>query len=405
MTRRTFLPLPWLACTPLAFAEWNQWRGPERDGKSPATGLLERWPEGGPPLAWEAEGLGEGYASFSFVNGRLYTQGQRGGRQFLIALDAGTGRKLWETPNGDSYDDRRGSGPRGAPTIDGETVYALAANGSLLAAEAASGREIWRVPLLQRFGGSNIRWGISESPLIDGDKIIVSPGGRGAGVVALDKSDGGLIWKSQSDEPGYSSPVVAEIGGLRTYVLLTGEAAIGLRADNGELLWRYPQVANSTANIATPIVREPHVFVSSDYGVGCALLRLERSGGDVSADEVYFHRDMRNHYSSSVLLDDHLYGFSSSILTCMRFETGEVAWRDRSVGKGQIIYADGRLYLLSEDGVVGLVEPSPAAYREVSRFELKQRSNYPSWTLPVIADGKLVLRDQERVWAYNVKAG
>ncbi len=385
----------------LAAEDWPQWRGPARDGRSAETGLAAEWPAGGPALLWQAEILGEGYASFAVVGGRLYTQGQKDGRQFVIALDAATGKLIWQTANGDTYADGRGGGPRGAPTLDNGRLYALGSSGNLICLDAASGKQVWEVNLLRKYGARNIRWGLSESPLIDGEKIIVSPGGRGAAVVALNKSDGSLIWKSESDEAGYSSALVAEAGGVRMYVLLTGDAAIGLRADSGELLWRYSKVANGTANIATPIVKGNHVFVSSDYGTGCALLKLSRDGAGVRADEVYFSRDMRNHYSSSVLVGEYLYGFSSRIFTAMNFMTGEVGWKDRSVGKGQVIFADGKLFLQGEDGIVGLVTPDPGEYKEISRFEVG-RGKYPTWTLPVIADGRLYIRDQDLLRCYDV---
>ncbi len=385
----------------LAAEDWPQWRGPARDGRSAETGLAAEWPAGGPALLWQAEILGEGYASFAVVGGRLYTQGQKDGRQFVIALDAATGKLIWQTANGDTYADGRGGGPRGAPTLDNGRLYALGSSGNLICLDAASGKQVWEVNLLRKYGARNIRWGLSESPLIDGEKIIVSPGGRGAAVVALNKSDGSLIWKSESDEAGYSSAVVAEAGGVRMYVLLTGDAAIGLRADSGELLWRYSKVANGTANIATPIVKGNHVFVSSDYGTGCALLKLSRDGAGVRADEVYFSRDMRNHYSSSVLVGEYLYGFSSRIFTAMNFMTGEVGWKDRSVGKGQVIFADGKLFLQGEDGIVGLVTPDPGEYKEISRFEVG-RGKYPTWALPVIADGRLYIRDQDLLRCYDV---
>jgi outer membrane protein assembly factor BamB len=234
--------------------------------------------------------------------------------------------------------------------------------------------------------------------------VIVNAGARGASILALDKNNGNVIWKSQSDEAGYSSAVISEAGGLRQYVVLTGEAAVGVSAENGELFWRYERVSNRTANIATPIVAGDHVFVSSDYGTGCALLKLSREGNRIKADEVYFNRDMRNHYSSSVLVGDYLYGYSSSILTAMRFATGEVAWRDRSVGKGQVIVAEGRLYLFGENGVAGLAEATPAGYREISRFEIARTSNLPTWALPAIAGGKLYLRDQGTLYSYDIRA-
>ena len=385
-----------------ASAEWTQWRGPDRDGKSTETDLLETWPEGGPKLLWKIDTLGEGFASYSIAGGKLFTQGQKDGQQYVMAIDTATGKTVWEIRHGETYGNNRGNGPRGTPTIDGERLYALGADGNLICASTSTGEKIWEVNLLAKFGGSNIKWGLSESPLIDRGRVIVNAGGPGASIVALNKNDGSLIWKSESDEAGYSSAVVAEVGGIRMYVMLTGEAAIGLRADDGKLLWRYGQVSNPTANIATPIVQGDLVFVSSDYGTGCALLKLKPANGGIEAEEIYFNRDMRNHYATSVLVDGYLYGFSSRILTCMKLETGEVMWQDRAVGKGQIVYADGRLYMLSEDGVVGMAEATPDGYKEISRFEIS-RGNYPTWTLPVILDGVMYLRDQDLLYAYDVK--
>ncbi len=386
-----------------ALAEWNQWLGPNRDGKSPEAGLLREWPDGGPARVWQVDSLGAGYSSLAVSEGKIFTQGLKSGRQVLMALDARTGETVWEMAHGRKYSNGRGDGPRGTPTVDGDRVHALGGDGNLVCADTATGARIWQKHLLKAYGGRNIRWGISESPLVDGDRVIVNAGGPRASIVALNKETGAEIWRSQSDEAGYSSAVAVEIGGVRHYIVFTGEAAVGVLAENGELLWRYAPVSNSTANIATPVVRGNLVFLSSSYGTGCALLRLEKTGGSISASEVYFNRDMRNHYSSSILIDGFLYGFSSRILTAMNFETGEVAWRDRAVGKGQIIYADGRLYILSENRVVALVEPNPAEYLEVSRFEI-DAGDYPTWTLPVITDGRLYLRDQSRLYAFDVKA-
>ncbi len=382
---------------------WPQWRGPARDGISTETGLLSSWPAAGPPLVWKTRGLGEGFSSFSVSADRLFTQGQRDGIQYVIALDEQTGEKLWEIPNGESFHERRGGGPRGTPTIEGGRVYAVAANGNLTCLQAADGKRIWNTKLLDRFGARNIKWGISESPLIDGNRLIVNPGGKGASVVALDKNNGNVIWKSQSDPAGYSSAVAGDIAGIRQYIVLTGNGVLGLRAGDGGILWRYDEISNRTANVATPIVKGDSVFVSTDYGTGCALLKIEAAGAGIRASEVYFNRDMRNHYGTSVLVGEYLYGFSSSILTCMNFSTGKVAWKDRSVGKGQVAYADGKLYIFSEDGVVGLAEATPEAYREISRFEI-EHGNVRTWTQPVIANGKLYLRDQDTLSCYNIQS-
>ena len=391
-----------VCCTPGFAADWPQWRGPHRDGISSETGLLESWPAGGPRLVWKTQGLGEGYSSFSVVGDRLYTQGQQGNQEFVLAFDTNSGKQLWKVPNGRAYHESRGNGPRGTPTIDGPRLYALAADGTLACLDAASGRLIWGVNLIDKFGGRVPTWGISESPLIDGDRVIVTPGGPGASVVALEKLKGDLIWKSQSDSAGYSSPIAFDAGGSRKVVVFTAQGAIALDMKNGAFQWRYDKVSNRTANIATPIVHDGYVFLSSDYGTGCALLKLTASGKAVGASEVYFNRDMRNHYTTSVLVGDHLYGFSSGILTAMKFLTGEVAWRDRSVGKGNVIFAEGNLYAYGEDGVMGLVQAVPQGYKEKSRFEI-HKGSYPTWTPPVIANGKLYLRDQDNLYCYDIK--
>ena len=387
---------------PVAAADWPQWRGPQRTGISAETGLLKAWPEQGPRLVWKVQGLGEGFSSFSISQGRLFTQGQRGSQQFVIALDSATGKTLWEVAHGKDFRERRGHGPRGTPTVDSDRLYALAADGTLSCLETATGKTVWSMNLLEKFGARNLNWGISESPLIDGDLIFVNPGGSEASIVALHKRTGNVVWKSQSDEAGYSSSIMVNVGGIKHIITFTGEGVVGLRANNGELLWRYSRVSNSTANIATPIYRDGYVFLSSDYGTGCALLKLTAEGGGIKATEVYFSREMKNHYSSSVLVGDYLYGFSSSILTCMKYQTGDVVWRDRSVGKGSLVYADGHLYCLSENGVVGLVEANSEGYKEKSRFEIP-RGSFPTWSQPVVANGKLYLREQDTLYCYDVK--
>ncbi|HJS24552.1 MAG TPA: PQQ-binding-like beta-propeller repeat protein [Pyrinomonadaceae bacterium] len=380
-------------------ANWPQWRGPNRDGISKETGLLKQWPEGGPPLAWKVTGAGRGYSSFSISNGKLYTMGLRGDREFVIAFDVATGKEAWATPHGSAFRNDRGDGPRGTPTIDGDRVYALGGAGDLSALDARTGKVVWSKNILKEFGGSNITWGISESPLVLGNKVLVNAGARDASMVALNKADGSVIWKSQSDEPGYSSAIPAEINGVTQVVFFTARRAVGLDSKDGRLLWDYERPANNVANAATPIVRANRIFISSDYGTGGGVVEIKP---DNKAQEIYFTKDMKNHHSSSVLIGDHLYGFSSSILTAMRFDTGEIAWRDRSVGKGSLVFADGHLYLLSENGVVGLVEATPAGYKEKGRFRIQQDS-LPTWAHPVVAGGRLYLRDQDTIYAYDVR--
>ena len=380
-------------------ANWPQWRGPNRDGISKETGLLKQWPADGPPLVWKASGAGRGYSSFSVANGKLYTMGLRGNREFVIAFDVATGKEAWATAHGGAFHNDRGDGPRGTPTVDGERIYALGGNGDLSCLEAGTGKIVWTKNVLKEFGGSNIQWGISESPLVIGNKVLVNAGGPGASIVALNKADGAVIWKSQSDAPGYSSAMSMEVNGTTQVVFFTAERAVGLDAKDGRLLWQYAKPANNVANVATPIIKANRVFISSDYGTGGGVVEIKP---DNQAQEVWFTKDMRNHHSSSVLVGDYLYGFSSAILTAMKFDTGEIAWRDRSVGKGSLVYADGNLYCFSENGVVGLVEATPTGYKEKGRFRIPQDS-LPTWTHPVVAGGRLYLRDQDTIYAFDVR--
>jgi outer membrane protein assembly factor BamB len=380
-------------------ANWPQWRGPNRDGISKETGLLKQWPEQGPSLVWKASGAGRGYSSFSIANGRLYTMGLRGDREFVIAFDITNGKEVWATPHGGAFRNNRGDGPRGTPTIDGDRLYALGGNGDLSCLEARSGKVVWTKNVLREFGGSNIQWGISESPLVMGNKVLVNAGGPNASIVALNKDNGAVIWKSQSDEAGYSSAIPLQVNGGTQVVFFTHDRALGLDVNDGKLLWEYGKPANDTANVATPIARGNRVFISSDYGTGGGLVEIKADG---RAQEIYFTKDMRNHHSSSVLVGDYLYGFSSSVLTAMKFDTGEIAWRDRSVGKGSLVYADGNLYCYSENGVVGLVEATPTGYHEKGRFRIQQ-GELPTWTHPVVAGGRLYLRDQDTIYAFDVK--
>jgi outer membrane protein assembly factor BamB len=276
--------------------EWPQWRGANRDGISKETGLLKQWPDGGPPQVWKASGAGNGYSSLSISKGRLYTMGSRGEREYVIAFDVANGKEVWATPHGRTFDNDRGGGPRGTPTIDGERVYALGGSGDLSSLDARTGKIIWSQNVLSKFGGSNINWGISESPLVIGDRILVNAGGPGASIVALKKTDGSLIWKSQSDEAGYSSAIPVQVNGTTQVIFFTADRAVGLDPRDGKLLWEYARPSNRTANIATPVARGNRVWISSDYGTGGGLVEIKADG---KGQEVYFTKDMRNHHATS----------------------------------------------------------------------------------------------------------
>lgn len=388
-----------------ASVDWPQWRGPDRNGLSKETGLLAQWPRSGPPVAWSATMLGAGYGSLAVQGDRVYVQGMRNRQSVVSALNRADGKLVWVRILGAAGDNDRGPGPRSTPTVDGDRVYALSETGDLASLRVADGSVIWQRNILRDFRGDNPYWLLSESPLIDGNLVIVTPGGRGAGVVALDKMSGKTVWASKelSDGAGYSSPIVADVGGVRTIMAFTAEAGVGVRANDGKLMWRNSSAANGTANIATPVYSDGKVFFTSSYGTGAALLGLKAAGNEVRAQEIYFTRDMKNHHGGVVLVNGHIYGYNDSILTCLEFNSGKMLWRDRSVGKGAVTYADGHLYILSENNVVGLVEATPAAYREKGRFSIADQG-LPSWAHPVVSGGRLYIRNQGTLTSYDVRA-
>ena len=393
--------------------DWPQWRGPNRDGISRETGLLADWPEGGPELVFRADGLGAGYSTVSIAGGRMFTLGMASGREWVFALDAQTGALLWSTPHGAGYRDGRGDGPRSAPTVVEGRVIVLGARGRLSSLDAATGQTAWTVDLLEEVGGRNISWGISESPLVSGDRVLVSPGGRSAGFAAFDRENGELVWTAAGDEAGYASPIEVDLPGAPHVVFFSGERAVGIRTDDGAVLWSFEGASNRTANIATPVVVPAaagavRVFLSSDYGTGGALVELRSDGsGGVAATEIWFSRNLRAHHASPILHDGVLYGFSGSIFTALDIETGGLFWRDRSVRKGSLTFADDRIYVFTERGEAVLLAPSRAGYDEKGRFAFprEDRSRRDTWSHPVVSNGLLYLRDQDVLLAYDVASG
>lgn len=388
-----------------ASTDWPQWRGPDRTGISKETGLLAQWPRSGPSVAWSAAMLGAGYGSVAVHGDRVYLQGMRNRQSVVSTLNRADGKLVWVRILGAAGDNDRGPGPRGTPTIDGDRLYALSETGDLACLRTSDGTVVWQRNILKDFRGENPYWLISESPLVDGNVVIVTPGGRGAGVVALDKMSGKTVWQSKelSDGAGYASPIVADVGGVRTIMTFTADAGVGVRASDGKLMWRNSQAANGTANIATPVYSDGKVFFTSSYGTGASLLGLKAAGGEVRAQEIYFTRDMKNHHGGVVLVNGHIYGYNDSILTCLEFASGKMLWRDRSVGKGAVTYADGHLYILSENNVVGLVEATPAGYKEKGRFNIADQG-WPSWSHPVVSGGRLYIRNQGTLTSYDVRA-
>ncbi|MBK9315293.1 MAG: PQQ-like beta-propeller repeat protein [Acidobacteria bacterium] len=388
-----------------AAGDWPQWRGPDRTGVSQEKGLLKQWPASGPRKNWSISNLGEGYGSLAIQGDRIFVQGTNRNASVVFSLNRADGKMVWSAALGPKVDEGRGNGPRSTPTIDGDRIYVLTENGDLACLRGRDGSRVWSKNILREFGGDNPHWLISESPLIDGNRVIVSPGGKGAGIVALDKMTGKTVWTSSelNDEAGYASCIIADVGGVKTIMNFTSRAAVGVRASDGKLMWRYDRAANNTANCTTPVYLNNKVFFSSAYGTGAALLDLTPQGGEVKAREVYFTRDMQNHHGGVVLVNGYIYGFSNSILTCIEFATGKKMWSDRSVGKGALTYADGMLFLMGENNLVGLAEATPSGYKEKGRFSIADQGK-PSWAHPVVAGGKLYIRNQGELAAYDVKA-
>ncbi len=386
--------------------DWPQWRGPHRTGLSDETGLLHEWPEDGPKVAWKADNVGKAYATVSVADGRVFTQGNVDEDGRIQCYDEKTGDQIWSVRpprEKKAFTHGRGDGPRGTPTVDGAYVYCEGGGGSLTCLKADSGDVVWSAHLIEDFGGKRPGWGYSESPLVDGEKLIVTPGGKQGAIVALNKLTGDVIWKSTdvTDPAHYSSAITADIEGVHQIIQFTRERIVSVDAKDGRLLWDYSNSANRTANVATPIVKDNYVFSSSAYGTGGGLVKVTRKGSDFTAEEIYFQKPLANHHGGIVLVGDYMYGFGSGGLISMEFLTGEIAWRNRSVGKGSLCYADGQLYCFGEKNQMALVDANPKEYVEHGRFDVPD-SGKPTWAHPVVANGRLYLRDQNTLTAYDI---
>jgi len=408
--------------TPSAWAaDWPQWRGPNRDGQSADTGLLKEWPKEGPSLAWRVNGLGGGYSGPSIAAGRIFGMSHRGEDEVVWALSEADGKELWATRLGPAFKQpgwpQGKEGPGCTPTVDGEQLYVEGMGGEVACLQVKDGKILWQLSLTRDFGGSVPPWSYRESPLVDGDKVIYTPGGQDATLVALDKLTGKTLWKSQvPGNPGaaYSSAIAIDFDGQRQYVQLTARTLVGVAASDGKFLWRYDKPANRTGiNCSTPLYHDGSVFAASAYGAGGGLVKLSKdANGAVQAQEVYFTRQMQNHHGGMILWDGCLYGANGGneggALVCLDFQTGNVLWDGRQnpegrLPKGSLAMADGRLYYRSENGPMLLIEPNAKQYIERGRFDQLDRTKQPAWTHPVIANGKLYLRDQDVLLCYNIR--
>jgi outer membrane protein assembly factor BamB len=394
--------------------DWPQWRGPNRDGVSPETGLLKEWPKDGPKLAWQVKDIGGGFSTPAIVGERIYVLGNQGvDNEFVEALSATDGKKVWSTTIGKvGNPDQQPAYPaaRSTPTVDGDRIYALGSDGDLVALKTDGGKVLWKKNLRTDFGGVPGRWAYSESPLVDGDTLVCSPGGATASVVALNKKSGDVIWKAvvPSGEPAaYTSAMVMKVDGAKQYVQMLDKGLVGLDAKTGKVLWRANKtVSKFGATIPTPVVYDSEVY-SAGSGSGGALVKLKSADGKVEPEQVYFSPKLPTAIGGAVKVGDLLFGTSATGLVCSDFATGEIKWEDRALGAASVCSADGNLYLHGENGEVALVVASADAYHEKGRFKPADQPNHGSakaWAYPVVANGKLYIRDTGTLWCYDVKA-
>lgn len=375
-------------------ADWPQWRGAGRDGTSPETGLFVGWSGDGPPVLWRAD-LGEGFSSVSIAQGRAYTMFAEGVDEFAVCLDAASGTELWRVRIDSKFEEGTGNGPRSTPTVFDGVAYVLSARGRLYAFDAETGDRLWRRNLRKLFGSGLQGWGYAASPLVEGDLLILQPGGgNGRSIAALDRATGEVVWTSFTDGAGYSSPIAVTTDGVRQVICLTAGNLVSVSPRDGAVNWHYP--FHDAINIATPVlIPGNRVFVSASYDKGSALVEMRSDGeGDLSVAEVWTTRGMKNWINSSVLHGEYLYGFDNSILKCISVDTGETQWRQRGFGRGSLILADGHLFALSEDGELAAIEATPLEYREKGRF---QALTGKCWTAPSLTGGKLYLRSESEL--------
>jgi outer membrane protein assembly factor BamB len=404
-----------LAASAAWTADWPQWRGPERTGISRETGLLKEWHKNGPKLLWQVSDLGEGYATPAVTGAQIYMLSNRGlDNEFVQSLAVKDGKVTWSTRIGNVGNPNQEPPypmARSTPTVDGGRLYALGSDGDLACLDAASGKILWQKSLRADFGGQPGKWAYSESPLIDGDVLVVTPGGRRATMVALRKQTGATIWESAvpgGDPAAYSSAIVTEAAGRRQYVQFLDKGVVGVDAKTGKFLWRYERTSTGPANIPTPVADRGYVYSANARRFGGGLVQLHGGRDGVTAEEVYFERLAPNTLGGQILLDGHLYGTNSSGPAASEFLTGKLKWQAEGAGPGAVLYADGRIYHHAENGDVALFEATPEGYKERGRFTppnppKRVRAREMAWVYPVVANGRLYIRDMDTLWCFDVK--
>jgi outer membrane protein assembly factor BamB len=395
-------------------ADWAQWRGPNRDGISNETGLLQEWQKDGPKLVWQTTDLGAGYGAVSAAGDRVYLTANQGkDNEYVTAVSVKDGKQLWTAPLGKVGPNQGPQYPaaRSTPTVDGDRLYALGSDGDLVCVDAKSGKEQWRKSLLKDFGGKPGMWAYSESPLVDGDVVVVTPGGIDATLVGLNKNSGETVWKCPvpgGDQAGYASIVITEAAGTKQYVQFLAKGVVGVDAKSGKFLWRWDETGKGPANMPTPVAADGYVYTGATR-FGGGLVKIVANGGEMKAEKVYYERDTPFTLGGQVLVNGLLYGTNGTSLVCSEFTTGKTKWTEKSVTPASVLYADGRLYAHQEkDGAVILAEVSPEKFTEKGRFVPPGRpaqvnKGEQAWAYMALADGRLYVREQGVLWCFDVK--
>ncbi len=395
-----------VACAANQDSFWPQFHGPNRDNLSTEKGLLKKWPEKGPALLWRSQGLGHGYSSVSIAAGMIYTAGSIEKDTVITALNL-DGKVLWQVKNGKAWTGDH-PGTRGTPTIDGGRLFHQSPLGNLLCLEAKTGDRIWEFNILDKFQSKTATWAMAESLLVDGEHLICCPGGPQTCMVALNKKTGSVVWKAPSTEElaGYASPALIEYQGMRIVITLTSKGMVGVNADTGELLWHVKHKSYADENVMMPIYHDGHVFIST-LQAGSVKWKINVKDGKASLEEVWRTQELDNHHGGVLLVNGNLYGTSTfrnrNLWICLDWETGRNKYMDKGVGKGSLTYADGMLYTLSIDGVMGLVRPIPMGHELVSSFKIPEGGKGNSWAHPVVCGGRLYIRHSEFLYAYSVR--
>jgi outer membrane protein assembly factor BamB len=399
-------------------SDWPQWLGADRENRSKDTGLLQSWPEGGPKRVWRADGLGASFGAISVVAGRLYLLGDLEDACYLFALDEKDARIVWKTRVGPPRNTEKNmgwQGPRTTPTVDDDRIYVMSEPGDLVCFETASGKEVWRKSMVKDLQGEHSIWLYCDSPVIDGKQVVVKPGGKKGAIAGLDKGNGEVLWRSTelTDTAEHTSLLPVTIEGVKQYIVFTMKSVSGVATD-GKVLWHVERIGD-VAICTTPLYKDGIVLVGSSYTTGRATAFKVAKSGDAFKAEHLYDVDLANHHGGLVLVGDYVYGTgdykkgqdrANANLKCMELKTGKIVWENPSIGKGSITFADGNLILHSEkpkEGLVALVEATPEGYKEKGRFSQPDNTGRNTWAYPVVANGRLYIRDGTGLSAYDVK--